>query len=428
MPNPWLALEFGADPAERIRALRQAHEAFLRAGSAAGAIRPVVADSWLRSTRAHVDPDATAPIDLSDAEVQAYRSAHPLARALPLLRDLLGTLAEDGGHIMAICDASGRLLWVEGQAALRQRAEQMNFVAGARWDESHAGTNAPGTALALDHSVQIFAAEHFSRLVQPWTCVAAPIHDPRSGRPLGAVDITGGDHVANPHSLALVQATARAAEALLATGVAPANPAVARLSALGHDEALLAYAGRQLRLSRRHSEIVALLACRPEGMTGEQLGLELYGDELNPITVRAELSRLRRTLGPQVLDSRPYRLRVPVEADFLAVGRLLEQGARHDALDRYSGPLLPRSDAPGVVRLRHLVHSQLRASLLAAGDPVLLERWAREPWGEDDLAVWQALVNALPAHSPHRPLAQERERQLAAEYGVTATSLQRHRP
>jgi transcriptional regulator of acetoin/glycerol metabolism len=99
----------------------------------------------------------------------------------------------------------------------------MNFVAGARWDESHAGTNAPGTALALDHSVQIFAAEHFSRLVQPWTCVAAPIHDPRTGRPLGAVDITGGDHVANPHSLALVQATARAAEALLATGVAPGN-------------------------------------------------------------------------------------------------------------------------------------------------------------------------------------------------------------
>ena len=85
------------------------------------------------------------------------------------------------------------MLWVEGHAAVRHRAERMNFVAGARWDESHAGTNAPGTALAVDHAVQIFAAEHFAARAA-WTCAAAPIHDPHTGRLLGAVDITGGDH------------------------------------------------------------------------------------------------------------------------------------------------------------------------------------------------------------------------------------------
>ena len=59
--------------------------------------------------------------------------------------------------------------------------------------------------------MQVFAAEHFIRRVQPWTCAAAPVHDPRTGRVLGAIDITGGDGLAHPHSLGFVQAVARAA-------------------------------------------------------------------------------------------------------------------------------------------------------------------------------------------------------------------------
>jgi len=170
-------------------------------------VRSVVAESWRRSADALPNPDSTAPIEICDGDLETYRAAHPLARVLPLFRDLLGGLAEDGDHLMAVCDAHGRLLWVEGTASVLHGAEAMNFVPGARWDEAHAGTNAPGTALAIDHPLQIFATEHFSRPVQRWTCAAAPIHDPATGRLLGAIDVTGGDHLANPHSLALVRAT-----------------------------------------------------------------------------------------------------------------------------------------------------------------------------------------------------------------------------
>lgn len=86
---------------------------------------------------------------------------------------------------MAVSDDAGRLLWVEGSPGLRSRAESMNFVEGANWSEAHAGTNAPGTALATDHAVQIFGHEHWNRIVQPWSCTAAPIHDPSTGRVLG---------------------------------------------------------------------------------------------------------------------------------------------------------------------------------------------------------------------------------------------------
>ena len=131
---------------------------------------------------------------------------------------------------------------------------------------------------------------------------------------------------------------------------------------------MLTVGGRRLRLGRRHSELLVLLLVHPEGRTGDQLGFDLYGDDLNPVTVRAELSRLRRILGPELLDSRPYRLRAELDADFLTVTRLLERGRVAEALDAYAGPLLPSSDAPGVARLRRLIDGRLRAAVLAAGD------------------------------------------------------------
>ncbi|MDZ5445245.1 transcriptional regulator [Micromonospora sp. 4G57] len=426
MADPWLALEFGADPAERIAQVGAAHEAFLTGDAEPQLVREVVRHSWRRSAQALLDPEATAPVDLSDDTLESYRAAHPLVQVLPLFRDLLGGIAQDGAHLMAVCDAYGRLLWVEGHPGVLRHAERMNFIPGARWDEAHAGTNAPGTALAVDHSVQIFATEHFVRPVQRWTCAAAPIHDPATGRLLGAVDITGGDHLANPQSLALVRATARAAEAFLAQ---PLDPAVVTVSALGRDEAELRVGGRRIRLGRRHSELLVLLLDHPEGRTGEQLGLDLYGDDrLHPVTLRAELSRLRRALGPELLDSRPYRLRGTVHADFRTVTELLDRGDPAGALQAYGGPLLPGSDAPGVTRLRRLIDGQLRAAVLATADPALLAAWTATPAGADDLTAWQALARALPPGAPRRPLAVARVHQLSREYDLPrATLLQRPR-
>ncbi|MDX3798354.1 GAF domain-containing protein [Streptomyces sp. AK04-3B] len=407
MTDPWVALEPGADPTERVRVLRRAHETFTEAGTVPRPVRAVVADSWRRSARAGVGPDGTADVELTDGDLGTYRSEHPLARVMPLFRELMGTFAADGEHLLAVCDAHGRLLWVEGHAATRRHAGKMNFVPGARWAENAVGTNAPGTAVALDRPVQVFAAEHFIRRVQPWTCAAAPVHDPRTGRVLGAVDITGGNGLAHPHSLGFVQAVARAAEAHLAL-LAPARPGAdaPRLSVLGRDEARLVTGDRELRLSRRHSEILLLLARRPEGMTGDELLCALYEDEsVTPVTLRAELARLRGILGPGLLASRPYRLTVACESDLAAVERRLTAGAVTAAATAYAGPPLPGSQAPAVVRLRRRLTEGLRAALIACGDPDLLADWAHAPWGEDDVDVWRALATARPTAATRTRLA-----------------------
>ncbi|GAA5035847.1 GAF domain-containing protein [Streptomyces siamensis] len=433
MTDPWVALEPGADPVQRMRVLRRAHQSFTEAGTVTRPVRSVVADSWRRSARAGVAPDGTASVELTDGDLGSYRAEHPLARVMPLFRELMGTFAADGEHLLAVCDAQGRLLWVEGHPVTRRQADRMNFVPGARWSETAVGTNAPGTSVAVDRPVQVFAAEHFSRRVQPWTCAAAPVHDPRTGRVLGAVDITGGDGLAHPHSLGFVQAVARAAESHLALLAPPETRTDGlELTALGRDEAQLLARGRKIRLSRRHSEILVLLARHPEGLTGDELLCALYEDEsVTPVTLRAELARLRRLLGPGLLESRPYRLTVPVESDVAVVERRLGTGSVTAAMAAYAGPLLPSSGAPAVVRLRRRLADGLRTALVARRDPDLLADWARAPWGEDDLDVWRALASVRPTAAVRSRLdALERELSAAWPRGWApggATSSQRPR-
>ncbi len=421
----WVALDAGADPVERCGQLLRAHEQFMAAGRVLRPVRPLVAASWQRSARARVSPNGAACVELDEEELAACRDAHPLARVMPLIRELTGAYAGDGEHLVAVCDALGRLLWVEGDRRTRSAAGRMNFVPGARWAESAVGTNAPGTALAEDRPVQVFTAEHFRRPVQRWTCAAAPVHDPRTGRLLGAVDVTGGDGLAHPHSLGFVQAVARAAEAELALLAPPPDPEGAFLTALGSDEALLVADGRKLRLSPRHSEILVLLAHHPQGLGGDELLLSLYEDEdVSPVTLRAELSRLRAVLGPALLASRPYRLTARVDTDFDTVARRLGSGAVAAAMTVYGGPLLPSSQAPAVARLRRRLADQLRAALIARADPGLLADWAYSPWGEEDLPVWQALANALPPSQ--QAYVRARLTELTGNQAL-ATGLQRRR-
>ncbi|MGW1763356.1 GAF domain-containing protein [Streptomyces sp. NPDC002073] len=403
--DPWVALPPGTDPAERQLQLRRAHRVFTADGRVEAPVRPVVAASWRRCARARVSPDSSAGVDLPERELRAYRERHPLAPVMPLFRELVGAFAADGEHLLAVCDAQGRLLWVEGHAQTRRRADGLGFVPGACWAESVMGTNAPGTAVAEDRPVQVFGAEHFSRRVHSWTCAAAPVHHPRTGRLLGAVDVTGGAGLAHPHSLAFVQAVARAAESQLAL-LEPDPPAADGLFALGREEAVFVSGGRRIRLGRRHSEILVLLTRHPGGLSGDELLIGLYEDEsVSPVTLRAELSRLRALLGPGTLLSRPYRLAAPVEADFAAVGRHVALGAASAALAGYPGPLLPSSSAPEIVRLRTRLADQLRAALIARGDPGLLTDWAYSPWGEDDLEVWRALAALLPREGRAAALA-----------------------
>ena len=117
--------------------------------------------------------------------------------------------------VVAVADADANLLWVTGDRDTCERAHEMRFQEGAAWSEREAGTNALGTAVALDHPVQIFSAEHLLEAVHPWTCSAAPIHDPGTGELIGVVDLTADLRTNHPHTLPVASLAALAAETAL---------------------------------------------------------------------------------------------------------------------------------------------------------------------------------------------------------------------
>jgi hypothetical protein len=419
---------------------RLAHAAFLESGQTSAHVRTVVAESWIRSSAAGVDPDThLAPVVLDTPDLDDYRSAHPLSRVFPLLYDVLGRAAVDCDCVMAVGDADGKLLWVCGPPGVLRRVEAINFVEGSAWDENHAGTNAPGTALHLDAAVQIHSAEHFNRLVQPWSCSAAPIHDPLTNEILGLVDITGGDDVASPQTLGMVRAAARMAESEIArlavetrarsrdagTGrlwspTESASRRVLQIRGLGQPDCIAELGGRTHRLSPRHSEILVALVDHPDGLTAEELEVEVYAADVHSSTMRAEMTRLRALLGRDVIESRPYRLIVETDCDWMAVGAHLAAGRIRDAVRAYRGPLLPQSESPGIVARRESLQEQVRGAVMYSREPDLMVAWTRSRWGADDLPMWRQQAESLPATSPLRPLAAAEARRLEREFGIRA--------
>ncbi len=67
-------------------------------------------------------------------------------------------------------------------------------------------------------------------------------------------------------------------------------------------------------LSPRHAELLYLLAVHRSGRSAAGLAEDMFGDPARTVTVRAEMSRVRKYLGAY-LEHRPYRFCDDVEIE-----------------------------------------------------------------------------------------------------------------
>ena len=425
MTSAW-SRQRGVSPETSRLLIERAHEELVagnRGDTRLADVRPLVRDSWERSLASLVGAEGLPPMALSREELEEYRRAHPLATVMDMIRGLLlPGEAGESGVVVAVGDASGRLLWVEGDLDIRRRTGDMGFVEGANWAEDAVGTAAPGTALRLDRSVQIHGAEHYNRLVQPWSCTAAPLHDPETRRLLGVIDVTGGAEAVTPQAQLLVDAAARAIESELLVArlrrraEAPKRratrraPVRATLRVLGRDRAVLETGGASdptasVQLSARHAEILLMLATHRAGLSAESLGELVYGDGATE-SLRPEMVRLRRvveSVAPALVPaSRPYRLIVDLDTDAQHVVSLLDRGAHRVALAAYAGAVLPDSVAPGVEQVRASVSAALREALIEDASVDVLLAYADTDEAADDAEVLRLCLELLPARSPKR--------------------------
>ena len=403
--------------------LRRAHEE-LRASTVPDAapwpVRAPVLDSWRRSLAAMTDGTGTARAVLEGDELARARRAHPFSAMLPLLRSRLIEPAVDAGLVVALGDAEGRLLWVEGRSAVTSRADAMGFAAGADWSERAMGTSAPGLALTTGSGIQVVGAEHFQEAAHPWSCSAVPVLDPRTGRTVGVLDVTGSADAVAPLVLPLLEATSRAVqEELRRQGPAPASAAV-DLLLTGRRTPLLRCGEREVALGGRHAELLALLHLAGDGIRGAELAEQLHGVASAEGTVRAEVVRLRRVLAEASaleIASRPYRLLGEVDSDLRRTLAALESGDLDQALARSPGELLPGSEAPAIRRLRARTSDHLRELVLERGTAAQLWAYAQRPEAAEDLDVLMAILQVAAPDAPERAAASARARELRGERG-----------
>ena len=343
-------------------------------------VRTEIVASWERSA-AHIMPEVhEAPLADVDETRHAWETS-PLNAAVQQLESELQAAADDGELVVAVTDPAARILWTYGGAVMRSKAERVNFVPGGRWDEASVGTNALDLALRLDRVATVYSAEHFSSCVHGWVCWAAPVHDPGTGRQLGVLDLSTTWDRSHPIGPATAGALARllmrevrgAVVAADAHDVASSCAGLLELKLLGQPSAQLN--GARVRLTRRQTEILALLALNPGGLELAELHARLYGDRPVSLgTLKAEMSQLRALLGGR-LESRPYRIGLDVSCDVTDVLHRLRAGDVAGAVERYGGELLPGSESPALADFGHFVTVALRNALLSDPHPAAVQRY-----------------------------------------------------
>ncbi|GAA5074389.1 helix-turn-helix domain-containing protein [Thermocatellispora tengchongensis] len=371
-----------------------------------GSVRPEVAESWLRSLGS-VDPGRdSAPV--SDEEEARLRwSVSPLRAPVQALGDELRSIAEDAGFVAAVTDESGTIMWTCGGRVMRRRAEQVNFAPGGRWDERAMGTNALSLALCTGRPSTVFSAEHLVAALHGWVCYCAPIRSP-DGRILGVLDLSTTWDRSHPLAISTVRSLTAGIEAQLraapgiSPGLAPAPEAGVRVSCLGGAGEVVRD-GVPVRLRPRQLEILTLLALEPGGFSPERLREALYGDRpVSSSTFKAEVSHLRRALGGHIATRR-YAATAPIACDAVDVLRALERGDTAEAAERYRGPLLPESEAPGIVEWREHLEVAMREAILASTRPELALRYGeRAPY---DAEVHEHALRLLGEGDPRRGIA-----------------------
>lgn len=344
------------------------------------------------------------------------RAASPLAPLVPLATALLGPAAHEAGLAVVVADAAARPLWVEAEPGVRAALESRGLRLGEPftrltpvWERRAPLRSAPARAARTGEGPDVGHAPSVEGYC------AAPVKDPRTGELSGILAITGGAAAADGFALAALRGTAAVLESHLATRAATADAAtpvgsassLALLRLTGPDAPTLDTPYGTSPLNLRHAELLAVLVEAPAGLSGNELAERLFSTPLSSVTLRAEITRLRRALefsgaleAGVGFTSRPYRL-TGVETDEARIGSLLDRGALERALTEYGGRLLPASDAPELVRRRKRLSAALRGAVLSSSSLSPLLTWLRLEEAEQDLQAWQRAAELVPASSPH---------------------------
>lgn len=276
------------------------------------ATTPLLNDSWFRSQLYGLDrtaedfprirPGELADVLASNAGLQNF-AQHAVKR--------LAEKVSGKQSVVILSDASGLVLNTFGDMHALQKAQRFALAPGNLWSECGRGTNAIGTALAIDDGCEIFGDQHYLTSNQGLYCAAMPLQAP-NGQIAGVLDISGPAQYPHPATLAWVKEAAKQIEYLwVKQSLHPDQWLMSlhpQVQGIDHvEELLLVFSDNVLMAANR-------LAMRELELSADLFGILTFAD-LFPLGEQAA------NCVPKAIQTRSqqryfYRLRAPARVNF----------------------------------------------------------------------------------------------------------------
>ena len=203
----------GSYTTEKLENVRKAREEFLSRGIIpAGLVNDVILRSWQRSAERGIgiERGETRCTPRYDLMKRRENNRALLACSQPVLESLYHEIAGSSSMVL-LADSDGVVLHSIGDPDFVDQAHKVFLKPGGIWSEGVNGTNAIGTALEEQATVQVHSSEHFIDKNRFLSCCATPIFNPK-GSILGALDVSGDYRVQQQHTMALVRLSAQMIE------------------------------------------------------------------------------------------------------------------------------------------------------------------------------------------------------------------------
>ena len=125
--------------------------------------------------------------------------------------EILYSVLKGSGFSIYFTDMNGIVLTITGDQHIIEDQAKTNILVGTDMSEKGAGTNAIGTALYENCSVQTSGKDHYITDFYGRTCSAAVIHN-ENGDIIGCLNLTGRNQREHPHTLGLAVAAVKSIE------------------------------------------------------------------------------------------------------------------------------------------------------------------------------------------------------------------------
>ncbi|GGJ37359.1 hypothetical protein [Deinococcus roseus] len=160
---------------------------------------------------------------------------------------------------------------------------------------------------------------------------------------------------------------------------------------------------KKVKIPLRQAEVLLFLALNKEGVKGEKLMMDVYGEDNSDSygSLKTTISKMRKSFS---IDSNPYKISEDYNCDVFNLLELIKIGKMQDVIESYKGALLPQSQCVSIENLRRFIDEYVKKSaILTQNMDYMLKVYDKMP---DDLELLENIIEMMNNGDPRKIVLQ----------------------